>query len=304
MDSKIIYTASRFYKEKFSSKVYKISLDAGCTCPNRDGTKGIGGCIFCSENGSGDFASSRKQSIKEQVEEAKNLLSSKLKKSKEVKYIAYFQNFTSTYGNPEQLILKYQQAIECDDIVGISVGTRPDCINEQILVYLAELAKRKFVSIELGLQTSNEKTGELINRCYSNEDFCQAVKKIKSYSKNIHIVSHIIFGLPFETENDMMNTVRFCVDSGVDGVKFTVLHVLKNTVLMNMYENQMFTCMDMDDYFLMLYKAINILPAETVIHRLTGDGPKSLLVAPLWTSDKKNVHNSMKKFFEKKGYVL
>lgn len=304
MEKLSIYTASKYYKQKFGSKVYKIALDAGCTCPNRDGTKGSGGCIFCSEKGSGDFASSRNRSIEEQIADAKALISPKLKYSQDVKYIAYFQNFTSTYGNPEQLISKYQCAVSCEGIVGISIGTRPDCLNNEILTFLAELADEIFVSIELGLQTSNENTGKLINRCFTNEDFIEAVSQIRAYSKNIHIVSHVIFGLPTEKEMDMMKTVKFCRDLKIDGIKFTVLHVLKNTTLNKMYDEKLFYCLTMEEYFNLLYQAIKLLPSEMVIHRLTGDGPKSLLVAPLWTGNKKNVHNSMKKFFLEKGYIL
>lgn len=304
MKEREIRTASRFYKELFETKVYKIALDAGCTCPNRDGSKGTGGCIFCSENGSGDFASSSKLSVKKQIENAKQLIAPKLKKSSEVKYIAYFQSFTSTYGNPKELIKKYKEALSCQAVIGITIATRPDCLNEEILMFLSEIAEEHFVSIELGLQTSNEKTGELINRCYTNEDFINASQKIKSYSSKIHLTAHVIFGLPGETEEDMLETVKFCANCKIDGIKFTVLHVLKKTKLEKMYEEKLFECLSMEKYFNLLYKALNLLSKNIVIHRLTGDGPKSILIAPLWTMDKKNVHNQMKKFFLEKGFYL
>ena len=209
-----MFPLSLFYESIFGAKTYKLSLDAGCTCPNRDGRKGWGGCIFCSESGSGDFAAGRNLSIREQVEQAKKRVEAKVKGrsgNRRGKYIAYFQNFTSTYGDWEILVQKYRDALDCEDVAGLAIATRPDCLGEEILSKIAEISKNHFVQIELGLQTSNEATGMLINRCYSNEDYSDAVRRIRAANPNIHIVTHLIFGLPRESEADMMESVRFVV---------------------------------------------------------------------------------------------
>lgn len=288
---------SDFYKKLFGSKVYKISIDAGCTCPTRDGTKGFGGCIFCSANGSGDFVPSKLLSISEQIEEAKGKVDIKFSRKQkrgievEKKYIVYFQNFTSTYGDEELLIKKYEEAVNSKDVVGLAIGTRPDCLGEKILNYLGELSKTFYVQLELGLQTSNEKTAEFIRRHYENAVYEEAVKRIKKAGKNIHIVTHIIFGLPDETEQDMLASVDFAVKNGTDGIKITSLYILKGTDLQTHYENGEFRALEMEEYFELIKKALLRLPENIVIHRLTGDGPKSLLIAPLWTADKKRVLN-------------
>lgn len=293
-------TLSDYYKSVFGVKTYKLSLDAGCTCPNRDGTKGRGGCIFCSQSGSGDFASSSLLSVKEQVEEAKKLVESKLKGrsgSRKGKYIAYFQNFTSTYGNPEKLIQKYKEALSCEAVAGLSVATRPDCISDEILSELAQIAESYFVQIELGLQTSSEKTGSLINRCYSNEDYRDAVKRIRLANSRIHIVTHLIFGLPGESEKDMIESVRFVSEENkgsLFGIKITVLYIVKGTVLAEMYERGEVKPLSKEEYFSLLKKALPLLPENCVIHRLTGDGAKKTLLAPLWTADKKRVMNEIR----------
>lgn len=299
-----LITVSDFYKRIFGTKVYKLSLDAGCTCPNRDGTKSNKGCIFCSSKGSGDFTAARQKSIKDQITEAKQLLAPKLKNSSLVKYIAYFQNFTSTYGNSGELIKKYEQAVSEENVVGLAIATRPDCLNDEILNYLADLSKKMFVQIELGFQTSNEESAKYINRCFSNEDYLNAVNQIKKKSSIIHIVTHIIFGLPNEAQNDMMNSVKFCKNAGTDGIKFTVLYVLKNTILEKEYEQNKFHCLNMEEYFELLVKAFEILPESIVYHRFTGDGPKSILIDPWWTADKKNVYNKMKKYFLQNGFQI
>ncbi|MBQ0051504.1 MAG: TIGR01212 family radical SAM protein [Treponema sp.] len=300
---------SDFYKNIFGCKTYKISLDAGCTCPNRDGSKGTGGCIFCSENGSGDFVAERQKSISEQIEAGKKLVEKKAKGrsgTNPVKYIAYFQNFTSTYGDIESLKKKYYEALECEEIAGLSIATRPDCLNDEILSVIAKIAETHFVQIELGLQTSNEETGKTINRCYTNSDYEDAVRRIKKSSQKIHIVTHLIFGLPGETEEDMLNSVDFVVKNncGYDekfGIKITVLYVVKNTKLALMYQNGEFKCLEKEQYFELLEKALKKLPENCVIHRLTGDPPKSILVAPEWTTDKKRVMNEISGILNKCG---
>ena len=288
-------SVSDFYKNKFGCKVYKISLDAGCTCPNRDGTKSFGGCIFCSGSGSGDFAADKNLSIEEQIIQAKQRV---LSKNKDGKFIAYFQNFSNTYGNPSELSQKYNEAIAQEDVVGISIATRPDCLNDEILNEIAELVNKTFVSIELGFQTSKSESIEYIRRFFSNEEYLLAVKKIKNISEKIHVVTHLIFGLPNETEQDMLNSVKFVVAAKSDGIKIALLHVLEGTDLANDYKNNAFSCLEMNEYFRILGNALKIIPNDIVIHRLTGDGPKKILIAPLWTAQKKVVYNAMNKYFD------
>lgn len=285
-------SASDFYKQKFNKKVYKISIDAGCTCPTRDGTKGFGGCIFCSPNGSGDFVPSKLKSISEQIEDAKKIIEKKYK-VKDKKYIAYFQNFTNTYGNSDVLYSKYLEAINCKDIVGISIATRPDCVNEEILNKINKLTEHTFVIIELGFQSSNEKTIKYINRAYSNDEYLDCILRIKKINKNIHIVTHLIIGLPGETVNDMINSTQYVINCGTDGLKFTVLYILRGTGIENDYLSGKFDTLSMEEYFSIIKKIMSIVPNNIVIHRLTGDGPKKILIAPEWTKDKKKVLNYM-----------
>ena len=308
-------TLSAFYESVFGCKTYKISLDAGCTCPNRDGSKGTGGCIFCSQNGSGDFAAARNLSIKEQLEQGRKLVEAKLRGrsgERSGKYIAYFQNFTSTYGDAQSLLKKYREALACENVAGLAVGTRPDCLNDEILAGLAEISQTHFVQIELGLQTSNEQTGRLINRCYTNEDYTDAVQRIRNAAPNIHIVTHLIFGLPGESEEDMLNSVNFVIHHSAPvveclqsrrietsrhddkwGLKITCLYVLQNTCLAAMYEAGEYQPLTKDQYFDLLKKALPLIPSDCVVHRLTGDPPKSILIAPTWTTDKKRVLNEL-----------
>lgn len=285
------YSVGEFYKEKFGSKVYKIAIDAGCTCPTRDGTKGNKGCIFCSANGSGDFVPSKKLSISEQIKQAKEIIQKKVKK--EIKYIAYFQNFTNTYGDEKLLVQKYNEAINCENVCGISIATRPDCISSSILREIAALCKKTFVTIELGFQTSNEKSADYIRRGFSNQEYLEAVRRIHQADSRIHVVTHLIFGLPGENHDDMMNSVKFCLNAKTDGIKFTVLYVLKGTDLEKDYQAGKFDVLEMDEYFALLKSALELIPPKIVIHRLTGDGPKKLLIAPMWTANKKNVLNAI-----------
>lgn len=285
-------TASDYYKKLFGCKSYKISIDAGCTCPTRDGSISTGGCIFCSAAGSGDFVPSAGLTVTRQMDEAKKLVSAKSKTS--LKYIAYFQNFTNTYGNAEELNRKYLEAVSGKDVVGIAIGTRPDCISDEILKYISALCDRTFVQLELGFQTSNENSAEYFHRHYTNDVYLNAVKRIKAADSRIHIVTHVIFGLPDETKQDMLDTVRYVLAAGTDGIKITSLYVLKNTELEKDYLAGKFKALEMDEYFDLLKSALEIIPENVVIHRLTGDGPKKLLIAPLWTADKKRVLNSLK----------
>lgn len=297
MDKGFFYSANEYYKELFGCKVYKIALNLGTTCPTRDGTKDRRGCIFCSNAGSGDFAFS-------DLERAKSLVSKKIK-SGEKKYLAYFQSFTNTYGKtPEEekkLVEKYKAVLEDSEIVGIVIGTRPDSISDWILDEIGKIAENHYVSIELGFQTSNVKTSEYIRRHFSNQDYFDAIKRIKATNQNIHVVTHLIFGLPFETEADMLDSVKTAIKAKTDGIKIALLHVLKNTDLATDYENHTFSVMDKEEYFEILGKALSIIPKNIVIHRLTGDGPKNQLIAPLWTGNKKDVMNSMNKYFSDNG---
>lgn len=296
----MLKTANEYYKSLFGLKVYKISLDAGCTCPTRDGTKGFGGCIFCSNSGSGEFAASGKLSISEQITEAKKLILQKAKgrsKTNPCKYIAYFQNFTNTYGDADELETKYLEALSQEDIVGIAIATRPDCLGDDILNRIARIADNHYVSIELGLQTSNANTAEFIRRRFMLSEYDDAIKRIHKANKSIHVVTHLIFGLPHEAEVDMLESVRHCLKAGTDGFKFTVLFVLKNTDLEKYWLDGKLETLSQDEYFAILKKAVDLIPKDIVIHRLTGDGDKKNLLAPLWTADKKKVLNALNKIF-------
>jgi uncharacterized protein len=294
------YSASDFYKHKLGTKIYKLSLDAGCTCPTRDGTKGTDGCIFCSAAGSGDFAAPRILTVTQQIEAAKLLVR---QKNKTGRYIAYFQNFTNTYGNPDELEAKYREALAAPDIAGISIATRPDCLESGILERIARLSSMAFVSIELGLQTANEQTALYIRRGYGNSIYDDALRRIHEACSEIHVVTHVIFGLPGETDADMLATVKHCADAGSDGIKMTVLHILRGTALAGEYEAGTFRCMGMESYFDVVSRSLELLPPRTVIHRLTGDGPKKLLIAPLWTAEKHVVHNAMLRWFDEHNVV-
>lgn len=296
-------TVSAFYKSIFGKKVYKISLDAGCTCPNRDGTIGTGGCIFCSNSGSGDFVPSKNLSITKQIEEAKKLVENKMKNQSENQneYIAYFQNFTNTYGNISKLTEKWNEALSCTQIVGLALGTRPDCLSDEVLQVLAQLADKAFLQVELGFQTSNEISSKYIRRGFSNKIYFDAVKRIKNANPKIHIVTHVIFGLPGETEVDMLQTVKDVVNAKSDGIKITSLYILKDTDLATDYFNNKFEPIKMDEYFNLIEKALQIIPQNMVIHRLTGDPPKSLLIEPTWTTDKKRTLNIVNNILSKRG---
>ena len=278
-------TANDYYKEKFGCKVYKLSLDGGFTCPNRDGTVGSGGCIFCSALGSGEFAV-RGNNISEQLEKAKQKVEKKINRGK---YIAYFQSFTGSYAPIEKLKKIYYDAIKPDYIVGLSIGTRPDCLSDDVIELLKDINKIKPVSVELGLQTTNEKTAEYIRRGYRNSVYFDAVKRLKR--AEIDVVTHIIIGLPNESADDAVKTTFDAVVAGTCGVKFHLLHVLKNTDLEREYLSGKFECLTLENYAEILKKCISVLPPEIVVHRITGDGAKRDLIAPLWSADKKMVLN-------------
>ena len=282
-------TLSDHYRAKFGCKVYKLSIDGGFTCPNRDGVLGIGGCIFCSAAGSGEFAESPASSISDQLEKAKSRVSSK---NKGGKYIAYFQSFTNTYAPAEVLREKYLAAIAPDDIVGLAIGTRPDCLGEDVVELLKILHRDKYISVELGLQTVHKSSAEYIRRGYDTEVYFDAVRRLKE--AGIEVVTHIILGLPGETPEMAAETTRQAVAAGTDGVKFHLLHILRGTDLAADYEAGKFQCLTLDEYTQWLKLCLREVPPSVVVHRLTGDGAKRDLIAPLWSGDKKRVLNHLR----------
>lgn len=283
-------TLNEHYREKYGCKVYKLSLDAGFTCPNRDGTVGTGGCIFCSDFGSGEFAEGGVDPISLQLERAKARVSAKIK---EGKFIAYFQSFTNTYAPVERLRQLYREAIAPEDIVGLAIGTRPDCLGEDVIALLEEIHAVKPVSVELGLQTIHQETARYIRRGYDTQIYCDAVKRLKA--AGIEVVTHIILGLPGETPEMAVQTTKAAVAAGTDGIKFHLLHVLKNTDLAEEYAKGKFDTLTMEEYGTWLKACVDVLPDNVVVHRITGDGAKRDLIAPLWSGDKKQVLNYLHK---------
>lgn len=284
------YSFNQYLKEKFGCKVYKICINAGFTCPNRDGTLDTRGCIFCSAGGSGDFAESAALSVTEQIEKGKARVKNKIKSGK---YIAYFQAFTNTYAPVETLRKKFTEAINHPDIVMLSVATRPDCLPEEVIELLKELNRIKPVSVELGLQTIHEKTAAYIRRGYPLACYDSAVKRLKA--ADIDTVCHIILGLPSESEQEMLESVEYVCKSGINGIKLQLLHVLRGTDLAVDYAAGKFEVLTMEEYLKIIKKCLEIIPKNIVIHRLTGDGAKKDLIAPLWSADKKEVLNAISK---------
>lgn len=280
------YSASEYYKAVFGEKVYRLALCLGLTCPNRDGTLDTRGCIFCSE-GSSHFAE-HGCDIKSQIEHAKQRVKGKTDSNK---FIAYFQSYTTTYMPIEILKKAFFDAVNLPEIAALSVATRPDCLPKEILDLLSEINKIKPVFVELGLQTSNEKSAEYIRRCYKNDIYENAVKELKK--RGINVITHIIIGLPNETERDILNSVRFAVNSGTDGIKLQLLHILKDTDLYEDYLKGNVQLLTLTQYTDLICKCIAIIPENVVIHRITGDAPKSLLAEPKWSGDKKTVLNTI-----------
>lgn len=279
-------TLHSYYQKRFGCKVYKLSLDAGFTCPNRDGTLGFGGCIFCSAYGGGEFAEGGSAPVPQQLQQAKKRVSAKIKDGR---FIAYFQSFTNTYAPVERLRQLYEEAIAPEEIVGLAIGTRPDCLPEETVELLRRINARKPVFVELGLQTVHAPTIRYIRRGYENEVYYDAVRRLKA--AGIHVVTHIILGLPGETAEMAVETTRRAVAAGTDGVKFHMLHVLRGTDLEKDYLAGKFRCLELEEYAEVLRACIDVLPGHIVVHRITGDGAKRDLVAPLWSGDKKRVLN-------------
>ena len=288
--NKRYHTLDYFYKIKFKKKVFKVNLNAGFSCPNIDGTIGVGGCIYCSKLGSGEFAGNKKDNIEKQFVEVRNKL---LKKWPDAKYIGYFQARTNTYAPVEELKKLYEKILKFDNVVGLSIATRPDSITEECLEYLEKLNKKTFLTIELGLQTTNEKTTKLINRCHTLKCFEDMVKKIRE--KNINVVVHIINGLPYEKKEDMLNTVRYLNSLDIQGIKIHMLSILKNTPLEKIYNKEKFHILSKEEYIDIVVNQLELLRPEIVIHRITGDPKKEDLIEPLWLTKKFCVLNDIDK---------
>lgn len=304
---------SDFYKQKFGRKVYKLAVDAGCSCPTRDGKLDTRGCIFCSANGSGDFMPPKSLSVPEQLERAKAFVQKKALGRAGARsfgkkmswsspdmtafvapaYIAYFQNFTNTYGDPDALKKKYFSALEVPDIVGVDIATRPDCLGPEILNVIHELSQKTFVTVELGLQTVHQKTADYIRRGYDTSVYYEAVAALKKNCPSVHIVTQLILGLPGENEEEMLESVRRVVAAKTDGIKITCLYVLAGTDLEKEWRAGNFECLTKEKYFDLIKKIAPLLPCDMVVHRLTGDGPKKILLAPEWTKNKRQVLNEL-----------
>ena len=298
-------------RARFGAKVYRLSLQSGCTCPNRDGTLGTGGCTFCSEGGSGDFAAPLLP-VGEQISAARKLVDAKISSSiapQDRRYIAYFQSYTNTYGAPERLRRLYSEALKHTQIAALDLGTRPDCLPPEMIAMLRELRTEygKPVWIELGLQTIHEKTAERIHRGYTLEVFEDAYRRLKepfgpsdssspAYSPaGFEVIAHVILGLPGETREDMLETVRYLslLTPALDGIKLQLLHILKGTELAREYAADPFPLFTLESYCDLVVDCLKLLPPQTVVHRLTGDGPKRLLIEPQWSADKKRVLNTL-----------
>lgn len=292
MNKEFFYSLNEYYRKKYMQKAYKISLNGGMGCPNRDGTVGVGGCIFCSNEGSGDFAGDCKLEITEQITKAITFISNKYKGNI---YIGYFQAFTNTYASVEYLEDLFMKAISDDRITELSIATRPDCLPDEVIALLIKLNRIKPVTIELGLQTSNEETARYINRGYPLKVYDNACQKL--LNAGIPFVTHMIVGLPNETTADFLNTAHHICKSGATGIKIQLLHILENTKLAEDYRNGLFETMSLSDYAKAVVDIIEILPENMVIHRITGDGPKKLLIAPMWSTNKKIVLNTITKEF-------
>lgn len=289
-------TANDYYRSRFGGKVYRISLNGGMTCPNRDGSIDTRGCIFCSRGGSGDFAASAALSVTEQLAAAKQKVAAKLPKKKEnfAGYLAYFQAFTNTYAPVDYLKQIFTEALSDPEVVGLSVATRPDCLSSECVALLSELNKEKPVYVELGLQTIHEKTAHFIRRGYPLPAYNDAVSRL--HAAGLSVITHIILGLPKETPEDMAATVKHVVNGKVHGVKLQLLHILQDTDLADYYRSapsSEFACMTLDAYTELLCSLLTLIPEDTVLYRITGDGPKKTLIAPLWSADKKNVLNAL-----------
>ena len=293
--NKRYYTLDYFYKSKFNSKVFKVSLNAGFTCPNKDGKVGTKGCIYCSKSGSGEYAGNVKKDVVTQFNEVKEVM---LKKWPKAKYIGYFQANTNTYAPVEVLKEKYEPILKLDNVVGLNIATRPDTITDECLDYLTDLSKRTYLTIELGLQTIHEKTSILINRCHTLECFTNMVKKLRE--RNINVVVHIINGLPYETKDMMIETVKYLSDLDIQGIKIHALSILKNTELASLYEKEKFKVLSRDEYIDIVVEQLEYLREDIVVNRITGDPAVEDLIEPSWLIKKTTILNDIDKLMKQK----
>ena len=295
-DGKRYYTWNRHLRDEFGMKIFKVALDAGFDCPNRDGTVAFGGCTFCSVAGSGDFAGDRVDSIVDQFEERKNKMHQKWK---DAKYMAYFQAYTNTHAPLSVIKEKFEAALAIDGVVGLSIATRPDCLPDDVVEYLAELNERTYLWVELGLQTVHERTANLINRAHDFSCYLEGVQKLRNHG--IRVCTHIINGLPLEDNEMMLETVREVAKLDVQGIKIHLLHLLKGTPMIKQYEKGLVEFMDKDQYIQLVVDQLELLPPEMVIHRITGDGPINLMIGPMWSVNKWDVLNGVDAELERRG---
>lgn len=292
------YSLNDFFKDEFKDKIFKVSLDGGFTCPNRDGKVAHGGCIFCSDAGSGEFAGNRRKSITEQIDEQLEFLKDKVK---DKKVIAYFQNFTNTYGDVEYLREIYYEALNHPKVLGLAIGTRPDCIENDTLELLKEINEKHFFWIELGLQTIDDKVAKIINRGYPLSTYIETSKKLKD--SGIKFVTHMIVGLPIEEREDILNTAKCIVQSGAWGIKIHSLHIIKGTPLERLYNDKKFKVFTLDEYVDIVVTILKLLPDKMVVHRVTGDGKKDEVVEPKWSLNKRKVLNEIEKELKKRENI-
>ncbi|MCB2356229.1 TIGR01212 family radical SAM protein [Clostridium estertheticum] len=287
-NDKRYFSLNYFLREKFGSKVFKIALDAGFSCPNRDGTISSGGCLFCSERGSGDFAGNRKFSITRQFEDIKIMMS---KKWKSGKYIAYFQAYTNTYASIDVLREKYEEAVSQEGVVALAIATRPDCLDNDVLDLIEEYSHKVYTWVELGLQTSSDESAKIINRGYKLHKFEEALTELNK--RNIDVVVHTIFGLPGESAQDMLKTIDYVSHKDIKGIKLHLLHLMENTPMVEIYKQKKLEFLNQAEYVDIICKTITMLPPNMVIHRLTGDAPRELLIGPMWSLKKWEVLNAI-----------
>ena len=290
LDNKRYHTLNYFYHHTFDSKVFKISLNGGFSCPNLDGTKGYGGCIYCSKSGSGDFAGNRQDSIQKQWQQGLEMMH---KKWPEGKLIAYFQARTNTYAKVKELKEKFEPVLKYPNVIGLAIATRPDAITDECLDYLEDLSKRTYLMVELGLQTIHETTSKLINRCHTTKEFDEMVKKLRA--RNINVIVHIINGLPYETKEMMLETIKHINQLDIQGVKIHMLHIVKDTPLATMYQKNPFHVLSQEEYVDIVIDQLELLRPEIVIHRITGDPVKEDFIAPTWLLKKFCVLNEIDK---------
>lgn len=295
-DQKPYYSANQYYRQLYGEKVYKISLDIGCTCPTRDGTKGFGGCTFCSARGSGDFAIAGPMSIREKIDSAIRMVSSK---SSSNKYIAYLQSFSNTYGPVRLLVPVYEEILSDERVAGLSIGTRPDCLSDAMIKELGRLSEIKPVWIELGLQTIHQKTADIFHRGYNLSVYEDAVARLNK--AGIPIIVHLIVGLMGESYDDFMATVDYMANQPVNGIKMSMLHILKDSPLFKEYMEKPFPLLDEATYIKWVAEAITRMPPDMVIHRVTGDGNQKNLIAPKWTTNKRHVLNRLHHYMAEHG---